>query len=274
MTTRRMDHVGLVVSDLSAAVAFFVELGLEREGEASVEGEWADRLLALDGVRADIAMLRTPDGRSRVELSTFRHPVGTTPSPRAPVNTPGIPRLTFVVDDVDEVIARLRGHGAELVGEVAQYADAYRYGYVRGPEGVILGLVEELRSPRPAEGEPGDQPSDTQVFAGLPVRDLAAALAWYATFFGRPADELVGEEAMWQVSESTWLYIAPDTGRAGGGLVTLGLPSLEPYLSRWQAAGLTHEPVETYDNGVRHVTIIDPDGNSVSLAEAPGMPQP
>jgi catechol 2,3-dioxygenase-like lactoylglutathione lyase family enzyme len=140
-----MDHVGIVVEDLAAAIAFFVELGLELEGEATVEGEWADQLIGLDGVRADIAMLRTPDGPGRVELSTFRSPPATGAAPRGPVNTPGIPRLTFVVDAVDDAFDRLRPHGAELVGEVTQYEDIYRYGYVRGPDGVIIGLVEELR---------------------------------------------------------------------------------------------------------------------------------
>lgn len=111
--------------------------------------------------------------------------------------------------------------------------------------------------------------TDAQVFAGLPVHDLAAALEWYAACFGRPADEIVGDEAMWQVSASTWLFVAPDDKRAGGGLITLGVDSIEPFLSRWREEGLEHEPVETYGNGVRHVTIIDPDGNSVSLAEAP-----
>jgi catechol 2,3-dioxygenase-like lactoylglutathione lyase family enzyme len=145
MTVHRMDHVGFVVEDLSAAVAFFVELGLELEGETAVEGEWVDQLVGLDGVRADLAFLRTPDGRSRLELSTFHAPAPTGPAPRAPVNTPGIPRLTFAVDAVDGVLDRLRAHGAELVGEVAQHEDVYRYCYVRGPEGVIIGLVEELR---------------------------------------------------------------------------------------------------------------------------------
>lgn len=111
--------------------------------------------------------------------------------------------------------------------------------------------------------------SDTQVFAGLPVGDLEAALAWYAAFFGRPADEVVGEEALWQVNENTWLFVVPDRERAGGGVMTLGVSGLDPYVSRWQEAGFEHEPVETYGNGVRHVTIIDPDGNSLSLAEAP-----
>ena len=145
MTIHRMDHAGVVVEDLAAAIAFFVELGLELEGETTVEGEWVDQLVGLDGVRADLAFLRTPDGHGRVELSTFHTPVATSSAPRAPVNTPGIPRLTFVVDAVDDVLDRLRAHGAELVGEVAQYEDIYRYCYVRGPAGIIIGLVEELR---------------------------------------------------------------------------------------------------------------------------------
>ena len=145
MTILRMDHVGFVVEDLAAAVAFFVELGLELEGETTVEGEWADQLIGLDGVRADIAVVRTPDGHGRIELSTFQTPLATTSAPRAPVNVPGIPRLTFVVDAVDDVFDRLRPHGAELVGEVAQYEDIDRYAYIRGPAGVIIGLVQELR---------------------------------------------------------------------------------------------------------------------------------
>ena len=144
MTVKRMDHAGVVVEDLAAAIAFFVELGLELEGEATVDGEWADQLIGVDGVRTDIAMLRTPDGHSRVELSTFLSPVATSGATTAPVNTPGIPRLTFVVDSVDENVDRLRPHGAELVGEVVEFGEVYRYGYVRGPGGVIIGLVEEL----------------------------------------------------------------------------------------------------------------------------------
>jgi catechol 2,3-dioxygenase-like lactoylglutathione lyase family enzyme len=145
MTVHRMDHVGVVVEDLEAAVAFFVELGLELEGETSVEGEWVDQLVGLQGVRADMAFVRTPDGSGRVELSAFQAPEATGSAPREPVNTPGIPRLTFVVDNVNDVFDRLRPHGAELVGEVAQYEDIYRYGYVRGPAGIIIGLVQELR---------------------------------------------------------------------------------------------------------------------------------
>lgn len=144
MTVLRMDHVGLVVDDLPAAIAFFRELGLELEGQASVGGEWADRLLALEGVSADIEMMRMPDGGVRIELSEFRHPLGDAPAPHAPANVPGIPRLTFIVEDVHETYAALRPHGAELVGEIAQYEDIYLYGYFRGPSGVLLGLVQEL----------------------------------------------------------------------------------------------------------------------------------
>ncbi|SDD75236.1 VOC family protein [Glycomyces harbinensis] len=142
MTLKRMDHVGIVVEDLAAAVAFFTELGMELEGEATVEGEWADRLTALDGLRSDIAMLRTPDGNGRVELSVIHSPEATGRAPWEPVSTPGIPRLTFVVDGVDDTVERLRSHGAELVGDTAQYEELLRYAYVRGPAGVIVGLVE------------------------------------------------------------------------------------------------------------------------------------
>lgn len=144
MTISRMDHVGVVVENLPAAIAFFLELGLELEGEASVQGAWADELLGLDDVRADIAMVRTPDGRNRIELSAFHSPPAIGAAPWEPVTTPGIPRLTFVVDDVDEVFNRLRPHGARLVGGIAQYLQLYRYCYVRGPAGVIIGLVQEL----------------------------------------------------------------------------------------------------------------------------------
>jgi catechol 2,3-dioxygenase-like lactoylglutathione lyase family enzyme len=145
MTVHRMDHAGVVVEDLAAAIAFFAELGLELEGETTVEDEWVDQLTGLDGVRADLAFLRTPDGHGRVELSTFHTPVATGTAPRAPINTPGIPRLTFVVDAVDDTLDRLRPHGAELVGEVVQYRDIYRYCYIRGPASIVIGLVEELR---------------------------------------------------------------------------------------------------------------------------------
>jgi catechol 2,3-dioxygenase-like lactoylglutathione lyase family enzyme len=145
MTIRRMDNVLIVVDDLEAAKAFFVELGMELEAEARVEGEWVDRVVGLDDVRADIAMMRTPDGHGRVELSTFHTPPAVRAEPeRAAANALGIRRIMFAVDDIDDVLARLRSHGAELVGEIAQYEDVYRLCFVRGPEGVIIGLAEQL----------------------------------------------------------------------------------------------------------------------------------
>ena len=141
----RMDNVGIIVDNLDAVVAFFVELGLELEGKATVEGDWVDRLIALEGVRCDIAMLRTPDGHSRIELSSFHRPRARVTEPNAPVNTLGLRRLMFAVRDIDEVLARLRSHGAELMGDVVQYEDFYRLAYVRGPEGIMIALAQPLR---------------------------------------------------------------------------------------------------------------------------------
>ncbi|HEX5526464.1 MAG TPA: VOC family protein [Solirubrobacterales bacterium] len=146
MTIRRMDNVLIVVEDLEAVKAFFVELGMELEGETTVEGDWAGRVVGLDGVRADIAMMRTPDGHGRVELSKFHTPPAVRAEPEsAPANALGIRRIMFAVDDIDDVVARLRSHGAELVGEIAQYEDVYRLCFLRGPEGIIVGLAEQLR---------------------------------------------------------------------------------------------------------------------------------
>lgn len=144
MTIQRMDNVGVVVNDLEAATAFFLELGLELEGEATVEGRWVDRVVGLDDVRADIAMVRTPDGHGRLELTKFHRPAAVSAEPDAPANTLGIRRIMFAVDDIDDVVARLQAHGAELVGEVEQYEDSYRLCYVRGPEGLLVALAEEL----------------------------------------------------------------------------------------------------------------------------------
>ena len=144
MTIQRMDNVGIVVDDLKAATAFFVELGLELEGEATVEGPWVDRVVGLVGVRNDIAMMRTPDGHGRLELMKFHTPPATTAEPNAPANTLGYRRVMFAVDDIDNVLARLLAHGAELVGEVVQYEDKYRLCYLRGPEGILVALAEQL----------------------------------------------------------------------------------------------------------------------------------
>jgi catechol 2,3-dioxygenase-like lactoylglutathione lyase family enzyme len=145
MTLLRMDNVLIVVDDLEAAKAFFAELGMELEGETTVEGRWVDRIVGLDDVRADIAMMRTPDGHGRVELTKFHKPTAVRAEPEnAPVNTVGIRRIMFAVDDIEDLLGRLRTHGAELVGEVAQYEDSYRLCYVRGPEGIIVALAEQL----------------------------------------------------------------------------------------------------------------------------------
>jgi catechol 2,3-dioxygenase-like lactoylglutathione lyase family enzyme len=140
----RMDNVGIVVEDLKAAIAFFVELGLELEGEMTVEGQWVDRVVGLDGVRNDIAMMRTPDGHSRLELMKFQKPTAISAEPNAAVNTLGIRRIMFAVEDIEDVLGRLEAHGAKLVGELAQYEDKYRLCYVRGPEGIIVALAEQI----------------------------------------------------------------------------------------------------------------------------------
>ena len=139
-----MDNVGIVVEDLKAAIAFFIELGLKLEGEMTVEGEWVDRVVGLDGVQSDIAMMQTPDGHSRLELTKFQKPTANRTEQNTPVNTLGILRIMFAVTNIDDVVARLRKRGAELVGEVAQYEDMYRLCYLRGPEGIIVALAEQL----------------------------------------------------------------------------------------------------------------------------------
>jgi catechol 2,3-dioxygenase-like lactoylglutathione lyase family enzyme len=145
MTLKRMDNVLIVVDDLEAVKAFFLELGLELEGETTVEGPAVDRLVGLQSVRATLALMRTPDGHGRVELDKFHTPSAIRTGPEnAPVNALGIRRIMFAVDDIGGVVARLLAHGAELVGEVVQYGDTHRLAYVRGPEGIIIGLAEQL----------------------------------------------------------------------------------------------------------------------------------
>ncbi len=144
MSLQRMDNVGIVVEDLPATIAFFRELGLELEGQAMVEGEWAGRVTGLGDQRVEIAMMRTPDGHGRLELSRFLAPPVVADHRNAPVNALGYLRVMFAVDDIDDVLARLRKHGAELVGEVVQYEDVYRLCYIRGPEGVLIGLAQQI----------------------------------------------------------------------------------------------------------------------------------
>lgn len=145
MTIQRMDNVLIVVEDMEAVTAFFAELGMELEGQTQVEGPWVDRTVGLEGVRADITMMRTPDGHSRIELSKFHTPPAVRSEPEnAPSNALGLRRIMFAVTNIEDVVSRLRGHGAELVGDMAQYEDRYRLCFVRGPEGIVIGLAEEL----------------------------------------------------------------------------------------------------------------------------------
>ncbi len=144
MTIQRMEHVGIVVDDLAAATAFFVELGLELQGGGPVEGGWVDRVVGLQGVRVEIAMLETPDGNGRLELAKFHSPSAQRGDGPAPANAHGIRHLAFAVVDIDAVVAGLRARGAELVGEVERYEDSYRLCYVRGPEGIIVELAERI----------------------------------------------------------------------------------------------------------------------------------
>ncbi|MBY8872247.1 VOC family protein [Micromonospora sp. PLK6-60] len=145
MTIQRMDNVLIVVEDLDAVISFFVELGMELEGRGPIEGRWVERVIGLDDVRQEVAMLRTPDGHGRVELAMFHAPRAVRAEPAdAPANTLGIRRIMFAVDDIEDVLTRLRAHGAELVGELARYEDVYLLCYVRGPEGIIVGLAQQL----------------------------------------------------------------------------------------------------------------------------------
>jgi catechol 2,3-dioxygenase-like lactoylglutathione lyase family enzyme len=143
MTIQRMDNVAIVVDDLEATIAFFGELGMELEGRAQIEGPWADRTVGLDGVRSEIAMMRTPDGHGRLELTKYHAPAAVSVEPPPP-NTLGLHRVMFAVDDIDATVAGLRAHGAQLLGEVAQYEDSYRLCYLRGPAGIIVALAEQL----------------------------------------------------------------------------------------------------------------------------------
>jgi catechol 2,3-dioxygenase-like lactoylglutathione lyase family enzyme len=144
MTVQRMDHVGVVVADLAAAVEFFVALGLDLEGEGSVEGDLVDSIVGLEGVRSQIAMMQTPDGHGRLELTKFHAPSGPGGDRHAPANTPGLRHITFAVEDLDAALAGVQAHGAELVGGVEAYGGSYRLCYVRGPEGIIVELAEKI----------------------------------------------------------------------------------------------------------------------------------
>ena len=149
MTVKRLDNVGIVVEDMDAAIEFFVELGLELEGRAPIEGDWADGVTGLRQMRVEIAMMRTPDGHGRLELSRFLAPPVVADHRTAPVNALGYLRVMFTVEDLDDTLDRLRKRGATVVDEVVQYGDVYRLCYIRGPEGILIGLAQELRTPSP-----------------------------------------------------------------------------------------------------------------------------
>ncbi len=149
MTVMRLDNVGIVVEDLDAAIAFFTELGLTLEGRMPIEGEWAGRVTGVRGQRVEIAMLRTPDGHGRLELSRFDAPAIASDHRTAPVNALGYMRVMFTVEDIDDTLARLGKRGAKLVGEVVRYEDMYRLCYIRGPEGILIGLAQRLPCPGP-----------------------------------------------------------------------------------------------------------------------------
>ena len=156
MAIRRMDNVLIVVEDIDVVASFFVELGMELEGKGAVEGRWVERVIGIDDVRQDVAMLRIPDGAGRIELVQFHAPRAIRSEPvDAPANTLGLRRVMFAVDDIDDTVARLRGHGAELVGTVEQFENIYRLCYVRGPEGIVVGLAEELSQRREGPSDDG-----------------------------------------------------------------------------------------------------------------------
>lgn len=144
MAIERLEHVGIVVDDLAAATEFFVALGLDLQGKGPVDGQWVDRIVGLEGARADIAMMQTPDGNGRLELTKYHSPAGEAGTPNAPANTPGIRHVAFAVDDIDAAVAAVRALGYELVGEVGRYEDLYRLCYICGPEGIIIELAEKI----------------------------------------------------------------------------------------------------------------------------------
>jgi catechol 2,3-dioxygenase-like lactoylglutathione lyase family enzyme len=148
MAVKRLDNVSVIVDDLDAAIRFFEELGLQVEARMTVEGDWVDRVVGLQGTRSDIAMMHTPDGHGRLELTRYQHPAAIGPDPRSePANTRGMGRIMFNVDDIDDVVGRLQSLGGELVGEIVQYEDTYRLCYMRGPEGIIVGLAQDVGRP-------------------------------------------------------------------------------------------------------------------------------
>jgi|GEM_PF-74404 len=299
----RIDNIGIVVEDLKTAIAFFAELGLELEGEMTVEGKWVDRIVGLDGVRNDIAMMRTPDGHGRLELMKFQQPAAITIEPNAPVNTLGIRRIMFAVTDIDDVAARLQKRGAELIGEMVQYGDTYRLCYLRGPEGIIIALSEELGTS--ATGVERSKKSALQRMDNvlIVVDDLEAAKAFFIelglklegepTVEGPSVDSLIGLK---DVRATLAFLRTPDghgieldkyhtpkaigLGSADAPVNTLGIrrimvavDDIDDVVARLRAHGaeLMGEVVQ-YENMYRLCYLRGPEGIIVALAEQRGAP--
>lgn len=298
-----MDNIGIVVDDLKAAIAFFAELGMELEGEMTVEGQWVDRIVGLNGVRNDIAMMRTPDGHGRLELMKFLQPTATGAGLNPAVNTLGIRRIMFNVKGLDDIAARLQKHGAELIGEVAQYGDTYRLCYLHGPDGIMVALAEELDN-KPAMDDKKSEKSELVRMDNvlIVIDDLEAARA----FFSELGLEFVGESpvggplvdsliGLKDVQATIALMRTPDGhsgieldkyhtpeavrhGRVGAPINTLGIHRLmfavddiDDAVARLQKLGavLMGEVVQ-YEDIYRLCYLRGPEGIIVALAEQLG----
>jgi catechol 2,3-dioxygenase-like lactoylglutathione lyase family enzyme len=303
MKLPRIDNVGIVVEDLKAAIAFFVELGMELEGEMTVEGRWVDRVVGLDGVRNDIAMMRIPDGHGKLELMKFRKPTAAATEVDAPVNTLGMRRIMFQVQGIDDVAARLGKRGAELIGEMVQYGDAYRLCYLRGPEGIIIALAEELGG----KSATGAMKSEKSALLRMDnvlivVDDLETAKAFFVelglelegetTVEGPSVDNLIGLKDV----RATLALLRPPDGRGGIELdkfhtpkaigsgsadapvntlgirrVMLAVKDIDDVVARLRSrgTGLIGEVVQ-YEDMYRLCYIRGPEGIIVALAEQLG----
>jgi catechol 2,3-dioxygenase-like lactoylglutathione lyase family enzyme len=271
MAVQRMDNVGIVVEDLDAAIDFFVALGLELEGRAPVEGAWADGVTGLRGMRVEIAMLRTPDGHGRLELSRFLAPAVVADHRRAPVNALGYLRVMFAVDDLDETLARLVACGAELVGEVARYRDAYRLCYVRGPEGILVGLAQALNVAPAARTEPVDV-----AIPILPCRSVAATVGFYARLgfeggaHASDARYAILHRGPLELHFFTHEALVPAESSAG---CYLRVSDVEAVHRAFAAADLPRAGIPRMDAledkpwGMREFAVVDPDGNLVRIGQ-------
>ena len=290
----RIDNIGIVVEDLQATVAFFEELGLELEGETSVEGQWVDRVVGLDGVQNDVAMMRIPDGPGKLELIKFRKPAATATEPNAPVNTLGIRRIMFNVKNIDDLADRLKKRGAEIIGEMVQYGDAYKLCYLRSPEGIMIALAEELNNK--SEERSAQMRMDNVLIV---IKDLEAAKAFFTelglklegetTVEGPSVDKLIGLKgvratlAMMRAADGLGIeldkYHTPEAfGSADVPVNTLGIrrvmlavDDIDDVVARLRPLGaeLVGDVVQ-YEDKYRLCYIRGPEGIIVALAEKLG----